>query len=335
MTRSLLAVALLLTATPVMAQSPDAEFFETRIRPVLVQRCYSCHSSKLTAPMADLTLDTKEGLLKGGHSGPAIVPGNAADSLLLKALTYAATPQMPPTGKLPDAVIADFEQWIAKGALDPRTEAATTSAASKYKGMSIEEGRKWWAFQPVVAHDAPKVRAAGWPKTKSDSFMLAKLEEKKLKPSPAADRRTLAIRAYIDLVGYRPTFEEIQAFLNDRSATAYETLIDRLLASPRYGETMGPPLDGCGALRRRQSDVGSDQPSVSLRVAISRLGHRGHERRSAVRPVREAATRGGSDAGRSARRSARARLSGSRSGLSQGSAAVGRRDRHVLHRRLG
>ena len=146
---------------------------------------------------------------------------------------------MPPTGKLPDAVIADFEQWIAKGALDPRTEAVTTSAASKYKGMSIEDGRKWWAFQPVVAHDAPKVRAAGWPKTKSDSFVLAKLEQKKLTPSPAADRRTLAIRAYIDLVGYRPTFEEIQAFLNDRSATAYETLIDRLLASPRYGERWG------------------------------------------------------------------------------------------------
>src|SRR4249920_2070786 len=112
MKRYWIAMLLLGVARPAMGQSPDTEFFEAKIRPVLVQRCYACHSSKLAAPKGDLTLDTKAGLLKGGHNGPAIVSGKPAESLLYKALTYASTPQMPPSGKLPDAVVADFERWI-------------------------------------------------------------------------------------------------------------------------------------------------------------------------------------------------------------------------------
>jgi hypothetical protein len=235
-----IAMLLVAVARPAVAQSSDTEFFEAKIRPVLVQRCYGCHSSKLASPKGDLTLDTKAGVLKGGHNGPAIVSGKPAESLLYKALTYAATPQMPPTGKLPDAVVADFERWIAMGAPDPRTEVLSTSTAPpQYKGMSIEDGRKWWAFQPVKAHDAPAVQASRWPKTKADAFVLAKQQEQKLTPSPQADRRTLAIRAYVDLVGYRPSYEELQAFLNDRSPNAYDALIDRLLASPHYGERWG------------------------------------------------------------------------------------------------
>ena len=150
-------IVALSVASPLAAQTPDVEFFEARIRPVLVQRCYSCHNSKLAAPKGDLVLDTKEGLLKGGASGPALVPGNPAESRLLKVLSYTdPLVQMPPSGKLADAVLEDFTQWIAKGAADPRVAApALASTSPQYKGMSLEEGRKWWAFQPVVAH-------AGW-----------------------------------------------------------------------------------------------------------------------------------------------------------------------------
>lgn len=234
-------VGLVLSASagaPLVAQTPDIEFFEAKIRPVLAQKCYGCHSSKMPAPKGSLVLDSREGLLKGGVSGPALVPGKPADSLLLKALSYSdPLAQMPPSGKLSEAVLADFEQWIARGAADPRANLALASAAPQYKGMSLEEGRKWWAFQPVAAVAAPKPAAAnGWPKTPIDSFVLAKLREKKLAPSPQADRRTLVTRAYVDLLGYKPTFEEVQAFLNDRSPNAYEQLIDRLLASPHYGE---------------------------------------------------------------------------------------------------
>ena len=145
-------------SAPLFAQTPDVEFFESKIRPVLVQRCYSCHNSKMAAPKGDLILDTKEGLLKGGSSGPGLVPGNPAESRLLKVLSYTdPLVQMPPSGKLADAVLQDFTQWVATGAVDPRVSApALASASPQYKGMSLEEGRKWWAFQPVAAHAAPQ-----------------------------------------------------------------------------------------------------------------------------------------------------------------------------------
>ena len=232
-------LAFLWASAALSAQTTDVEFFEAKIRPVLAQKCYGCHSSKMPAPKGSLVLDTKDGLLKGGVSGPAIVPGKPAESRLMTALNYSdPLAQMPPSGKLPPAVLADFEQWIARGAADPRTSApAVASAAPQYKGMSIDEGRKWWAFQPVAVVPAPKpAGAAAWPKSKIDNFVLAKLQAKTLEPSPQADRRTLATRAYVDLLGYKPTFEEVQAFVNDRSPNAYERLIDRLLASPHYGE---------------------------------------------------------------------------------------------------
>ena len=239
MTRRYLFVPLL--ATSLLAQAPDATFFETKIRPVLASKCYGCHSSKLKAPMGGLILDTKSGTAKGGALGPVLVPGKPAESQLLKALRFTDPQlQMPPMGKLPDAVIADFEQWIAAGALDPRKDAsATASTPAPLRGMPIEQGRKWWAFQPVLATAAPGVKDAVWARTKIDQFVLAKLEEKGLKPSPPADPRTLVQRAYIDLAGYKPSFEEVEAFVSDKSPDAYEKLIDRLLASPQYGERWG------------------------------------------------------------------------------------------------
>ena len=233
------AIFALSVSAPVLAQTTDVDFFEVRIRPVLVQRCYSCHNSKMAAPKGDLVLDTKEGLLKGGTSGPVLVPGNPAESRLLKVLNYTdPLVQMPPSGKLPDAVLGDFTQWISRGAVDPRASApALASASPQYKGMSLEDGRKWWALQPVSAHAAPKVAPAqGRPANKIDNFILAKLAEKNLQLSPQADKRTLVTRAYVGLLGFKPTFEEVQAFLNDRSPNAYENLINRLLTSPQYGE---------------------------------------------------------------------------------------------------
>jgi len=233
------AILALSVSTRLAAQSTDVEFFEAKIRPVLVQRCYSCHNSKMAAPKGDLILDTKEGVLKGGASGPLLTPGRPADSRLLKVLSYTdPLVQMPPSGKLADAVLEDFAQWITKGAVDPRVSApALASASPQYKGMSLEEGRKWWAFQPVAAHAAPKIPPAqGRPVNKIDNFILAKLAEKNLQLSPAADKRTIVTRAYVGLLGFKPTFEEVQAFVNDRSPNAYENLINRLLASPHYGE---------------------------------------------------------------------------------------------------
>jgi hypothetical protein len=232
---------LLIVGSGLFAQTPDAAFFETKIRPVLVGKCYGCHSSKLKAPMGGLALDTKAALLSGGGSGPAIVPGKPDESRLIKALSYTDPAlQMPPTGKLPDTVLADFRQWIAAGAPDPRVAASTAAPSpGPLKGMSLEDGRKWWAFQPIHELPAPKVADTSWPRTKIDAFILARLEAKHLKPAAQEDRRTLVRRAYVDLVGYKPTYEEVEAFANDQSPNAWENLIDRLLASPQYGERWG------------------------------------------------------------------------------------------------
>src|SRR5579863_6900718 len=187
--------------------------------------------------MGGLVLDSKSGLAKGGAAGPVVVPGKPAASRLLQALRYSDPQlQMPPTGKLPDPVIADFEQWIAAGAPDPRADTAAAQAQTPLKGMSIEDGRKWWAFQPVHEIPAPKPADPTWPKTKIDSFVLSKLDQKRLAPSPAADPRTLARRAYVDLLGWKPTYEELESFASDPAPDAYDKLIDRLLSSPHYGE---------------------------------------------------------------------------------------------------
>jgi hypothetical protein len=226
------------TSAAQAATAEAAEFFEKKIRPVLATRCFGCHSSKLASPKGELVLDTKAGLAKGGHLGAAVLPGKPDESLLIRALEYGNEQlQMPPSGKLPDQVIADFRAWIAAGAVDPRADVAPNAAASRpLRGMSLADGRKWWSFQPVSTQALPKVKDARWPKTRIDNFILAKLEEKGVAPSATADKRTLITRAYVDLVGFKPSYEEVQAFLKDSSPNAYATLIERLLASPHYGE---------------------------------------------------------------------------------------------------
>ena len=227
----------------VSAFADDFEFFEKKIRPVLVERCYKCHSADAEKLKGGLLLDNKGGMLKGGESGqPAIVPGNAAASRLIEAIRYGNEElQMPPPkagGKLSDAQIADFVSWVNMGAPDPRTNttANVDVTADKYK-----TAKKHWAFQPVNRPFVPELqfRERGWPKTPIDNFILAKLHANGLRPSPPVDKRTLIRRAYFDLTGLPPTFEEVDAFVRDKSPDSFEKVVDRLLASPRYGERSG------------------------------------------------------------------------------------------------
>jgi cytochrome c553 len=211
------------------ADDPGARaFFEAKIRPVLVERCYQCHSAKAEGPpKGGFRLDTREGLRRGGDSGPAVVPGNLEESLLVQAIEHAGdVPKMPPKGKkLPEAVIADFRAWIQAGATDPRDGSASPAPA----------GRDWWSLRPIGQAPIPR-EETGRARTPIDAFVLAELRAKGLTLSLEADRRTLIRRATFDLIGLPPTPEEVEAFLADPAADAYERLVDRLLASPHYGE---------------------------------------------------------------------------------------------------
>ena len=231
---ALFAAALLpVRATAAEPTREQIDFFEKKIRPVLVEHCYKCHAADAKKVKGGLLLDTRDALRKGGDSGPALVPGDPAKSLLLKALRYEDT-QMPPAGKLPDRVIADFETWIKQGAPDPRD--GKTVQAPPGRTIDVAAGKRFWAFQPPTKHPAPQVKHADWPLKPIDRFILAKLEGAGLEPSPAADRRTWLRRVSFDLTGLPPTPEEVESFVNDPLPNAQEKVVDRLLASPHYGE---------------------------------------------------------------------------------------------------
>ncbi|MGC3970739.1 MAG: DUF1553 domain-containing protein [Pirellulales bacterium] len=218
------------------ADAKGIEFFEAKIRPVLVEKCYSCHSAESKALRGGLLVDTRQGLLDGGDSGPAMEPGKPDDSLLIQALKFEGF-EMPPSGKLSEQVIADFEHWVKIGAPDPRVAAPNAAAAKK--GIDIEAGRKFWSFAPIADPQPPKVADKSWPTAPLDHFILAQLEAKKLKPVRDSDRATWLRRVTFDLVGLPPTPAEIDAFLADKSPQAYEKVVDRLLASPHFGERWG------------------------------------------------------------------------------------------------
>jgi hypothetical protein len=224
------------------AAEPDQvglEYFEKSVRPLLVQHCYECHSASDAS--GGLLIETRAGLLKGGDSGAAVVPGDPEKSLLLEAVRYKNPDfQMPPQNKLSDAEIATLEKWINLGAPDPRVATAeTASSAPAPLGMSIEDGRRFWSFRPVADPAVPEVKTKDWVKTPIDAFILAKLETAGLSPAPQADKRTLIRRLTFDLTGLPPTPEEIDAFLTDESPAAYQKVVDRLLASPHYGVRWG------------------------------------------------------------------------------------------------
>jgi hypothetical protein len=231
-------IVVVASAWNVRASDPAGiDFFEKKIRPVLVEHCYSCHTSvDGKKPKGDLTLDTRAAILKGGETGPALVPGKPAESLLIKAVRYADPDfRMPPKGKLPAEAIADLEKWIAMGAPDPRTG---NVAKTKY-GPSVEEGRKFWAFQPPKKYPLPAVKNAGWSPATIDRFLLASLESKGLEPAKDADRVALIRRASYALIGLPPTAKEVDAFVRDQAPGAFARVVDQLLASPHFGERWG------------------------------------------------------------------------------------------------
>ena len=226
-----LAGALALGSQAAALEPQALKFFETRIRPILAESCYDCHSAK--KQKGELRVDNLPYLLQGGHSGPAVVPHKPEESLLIKAVSYADSEmEMPPDGKLPEDQIAALKQWIAMGAPWPEAETAAAKPARK-PGEFTAEDRAWWAFQPVRA---PKVPAATGSAQPIDAFVRAKLEANGLSPAAQAGREELVRRVYFDLHGLPPTPEQVQAFVTDGRPDAYERLIDRLLASPRYGE---------------------------------------------------------------------------------------------------
>ena len=237
-------------------QTVSNEFFEAKIRPVLAAKCYACHNSKMKEPKGYLTLDSKAGVMKGGTLGPAVVPGKPADSRLLQALRYADPHlQMPPSGKLADAVIADFEQWIAGGAPDPRARhcGRRRQRSARRRRGGAAKGRQWWAFQAVNVLPQPVSAHAATARTKLDHFVLAKLAEKGLTPSPEADPRTLIRRAYIDLIGLKPTYEEVEAYANDPSPEQVREAGRSAARDAAVRRALGPLLARCRPLRRRQS----------------------------------------------------------------------------------
>ncbi len=220
-------------------------FFERKIRPVLAQQCYECHSVQAKKIKGGLKLDTREDTLRGGENGPAVVPGKLDESLLIGAIRYAdKDTQMPPKKQLPASVVADFEAWVKMGAPDPRSggsvaDAEQAKASWKKREINIEEGRKFWAFQPPKKSTPPAVKNAAWPKGDIDKYTLAKMEEKGLQPVADASKLELVRRLTFDLTGLPPTPDQIHAYVNNQSPNAYAELVDDLLASDRFGEYWG------------------------------------------------------------------------------------------------
>jgi cytochrome c553 len=223
-------------AAPAAISPADQQLFETKIRPILVERCYQCHSHDADKVKGGLMLDSREGLLSGGDTGPAIEAGKPDDSLLISAIKYDDPDlKMPPKGKaarLSDQEIADFAEWVRRGAPEPLSIVAKGSSAI-YAGV----GRNHWSFLPVQLQAVPTdVSNRSWCFNPIDNFVLSKLDGAGLKPNPTADKRTLIRRVTFDLTGLAPTEAEVQAFLADDSPDAYAKVVDRLLASPHYGE---------------------------------------------------------------------------------------------------
>ncbi|MDB5391070.1 MAG: Planctomycete cytochrome, partial [Planctomycetaceae bacterium] len=226
-------LAVSVVATTTAAEPNPEEFFEKSVRPVLVAKCLECHGDE--SPEAKLRLTSRNHLLKGGENGPAAVERKPDLSLLVKAIRRDGKLKMPPDEKLNDAEVAALTKWVELGLPWPESSGIV---APKKEMVVNNADRQHWSIRPVLDPVPPTVADSSWPRTSIDRFVLAKLEAAGLKPSLNADRRTLIRRAYYDLIGLPPTWDEVQAFVNDPAATAvaWETVIDRLLASPAYGE---------------------------------------------------------------------------------------------------
>ncbi len=211
-------------------------FFEKRIRPLLAERCYSCHSQEAVEVEGELLVDSRATIRRGGGTGPAVVPGDVARSLLLKAVRgLDGVSQMPPEEPLSNLEIADLERWVQMGAPDPRS----TPSRHLGKQIDVEAAREFWSLRPLVPPEPPSIHGDAWSRNDIDRFILAELRQRGLEPSAEADRRSWIRRATYDLTGLPPTIEEVAEFLADSSEAAFENVVERLLNSPRYGERWG------------------------------------------------------------------------------------------------
>ena len=214
------------------------EFFETKIRPLLIERCFECHNED--AQESGLRLDSLQAMLDGGERGPAIVPGEAKNSLLIHAVNHSeAELQMPEGDKLLAQEIKDLAKWIDDGATWPGATVATRKESASEGPLFSDEEKSFWAFLPPELPEFPTVRDESWIQSDIDRFVLAKLEANNLEPAPVASKRSLIRRVYFDLIGLPPNPEQVEAFLVDDSPEAFERVVDRLLASPQYGERWG------------------------------------------------------------------------------------------------
>jgi hypothetical protein len=211
-----------------------AEFFERKIRPILVERCHKCHGGDKAR--GGLSLSGRDSVLRGGNRGPAAVPGKPGDSLMIEAVQRRGELRMPPVGKLSPGEIDRLAHWVELGLPWPEPHAATRAGPLATTSARSNEQTDWWAFRTIRAAGPPAVKDASWPRTEIDRFILAGLEARGMRPSPPAERRTLIRRATFDLTGLPPTAEEVESFLADRSPDAFARLVNRLLASPAYGE---------------------------------------------------------------------------------------------------
>lgn len=220
------------------AEDEETRFFESKIRPVLVESCYECHSQESKTLKGGLAVDSRDAIRRGGDSGATVVPGEPHESLLLEAIRYESF-EMPPTGKLPDEVIKDFERWIRRGALDPRDTPAITVQTREKAGINWDEAKRFWSFKEPVRSPPPNLADATTCRRPLDLFIEAKLSEAGIEPNSRADDRTLMRRMYYDLIGLPPTIAQAERFMaevSDDREKAIESLVNELLASPHYGE---------------------------------------------------------------------------------------------------
>ena len=219
----------------------ETNFFEKKIRPILSKNCYECHSAKSKSLKAGLLLDRKAGWVRGGKNGSVIIPGEPGKSILMNALRYDNHDlQMPPSGKLSETVLADFEKWISMGAKDPRNSSLEeVFAVGGLKAKSLEEGRKFWAFRLVRFPNLPEVQKDEWTQDDIDRFILRRMEGKRLEPTTRAEPITLLRRIFFDLTGLPPSPQDIKDFRDSSSKKSFENVVDRLLESPRFGERWG------------------------------------------------------------------------------------------------
>jgi cytochrome c553 len=239
--RCLILIIVSLLAVQAHADPAGELFFEAKIRPLLVDQCFSCHSAQAKKLKGGLHLDSREGALKGGETGPALEPGAPDKSRMIEAVGYKNVDlQMPPKDKLSDQQIADLTAWVKMGAPWGKESVATTAPIAKLDAFDLQKRKAaHWAWQPVQPQTPPSVKDTAWSHGPIDRFILAKLEEQNIHPAAPADRRTLLRRIYFDLIGLPPKPQEVDDFVNDPAPNATEKVVDRLLASPRFGERWG------------------------------------------------------------------------------------------------